>query len=666
MARRFASVVELIEASKIDHRVLAAHDDLDEEALWLFVTRQVGPCRVADALELAGPLHDFVADLGKRRRISLTELQHAPVERLVAGGLALERRRAALDRDRLIIQVSQVPAPKAPGGGRWPHRAALAKNEGKSPEEVEDLARSRIIDQLVHDLVAMKAPVVQALGAEAGNLARLRLVAAGRRAATLRRRLGEWRRLVAWTRPGGQLMSYPHLAEVVGYLEARAGEPCGRTVPRSAAQALHFMEEAGQRPREERVAGDEALEATVKELTVQLDKLGGERRQAQYLFIRIIVAFEDTVLDEARPAYVRYYAWLRLAKYWAAFRFDDVRWVNVDHVALEADGMGFHLERTKVSGPGKRAGTLYAYILKEAYYRHREWLQVGWRLRGEAFPGSPYLFPIPTKDLAGAKAIAGDYSDAAAASQALFSCLQVGADEDARPLLPPLGGLYWTEHSERNAMPTAAAALGLGEVAINRLGRWQTGKVTDVYIRSTVRIVAQAQKAIAARVRAGGSDFLGESAALERYAQYLRGKGHAEDAVRRVVQDLTHFDGHSDTEEVASDPEGAPGAETPVAGASEEEKDDELRDREPEAENQGGLTGYVVSIVGRKAYRRLHHLGRCPMLPGTDYHNYRLYGSEAPPPDAYDSVCARCWPSRAAAVPVSAASSASSSGEIED
>ena len=94
---------------------------------------------------------------------------------------------------------------------------------------------------------------------------------------------------------------------------------------------------------------------------------------------------------------------------------------------------------------------------------------------------------------------------------------------------------------------------------------------------------------------------------------------------------------------------------------------------EPEAgvneESDGGgedLTGYIVSIVGRRRYRRLHHLSMCGLIPGRDYREYVLYGPEAPPAEAYDAICARCWKSREvfdAEDPP--ASSVSSSGESE-
>ncbi len=78
----------------------------------------------------------------------------------------------------------------------------------------------------------------------------------------------------------------------------------------------------------------------------------------------------------------------------------------------------------------------------------------------------------------------------------------------------------------------------------------------------------------------------------------------------------------------------------------------EVAEQEPEADDDeeapgGNLTGYVVSIVGRKRFRRLHHLAKRGMLPGTDYEEFVWYGEVLADPTLYDSICPRCWRQRA-------------------
>jgi hypothetical protein len=269
------------------------------------------------------------------------------------------------------------------------------------------------------------------------------------------------------------------------------------------------------------------------------------------------------------------------------------------------------------------------------------------------------MVPLPTRDLEGAHHVAGDYGDAAAAaSQGLFARLrmpntsaqEIGTEEEAAEgrgplMMPPLAGTFWTEHSERNAMPTAAAALGLGDEVVRRLGRWQTGQATELYVRSTVSIAMDAQKRVAKRVRGGGRDFLGEEAVLCKLERYLREKGLAEGVIEETRRHLTHF-GEGDRLEEPGSEGTAPTEPYDEEGPEVAPRDDSTDADEGEAAE--GLTGYVVSIVGRKQYRRLHHLTKCGLIPGRDYREYVIYGSTLPPPDSYDSICTRCWRSRSA------------------
>ncbi len=80
------------------------------------------------------------------------------------------------------------------------------------------------------------------------------------------------------------------------------------------------------------------------------------------------------------------------------------------------------------------------------------------------------------------------------------------------------------------------------------------------------------------------------------------------------------------------------------------------------------LAGYVVSIVGRRRFRRLHHMARCGTLPGTDHKEFNFFGETLPPPTEYDGVCSRCWRHREvfeqeAGGAAEGLASASSSGE---
>ena len=120
------------------------------------------------------------------------------------------------------------------------------------------------------------------------------------------------------------------------------------------------------------------------------------------------------------------------------------------------------LERTKVTGPGKRVGTLAAQVCDGARYAEPGWLRAGLRLRDEHFSNIDYTQSVPTRDLAGGRNVASDYGDTVAASLLLQNHVP---DSEGHPLFPSLAGAYWAERSERNAVPTLAAAMCMQ-------GRW--------------------------------------------------------------------------------------------------------------------------------------------------------------------------------------------------
>ena len=100
------------------------------------------------------------------------------------------------------------------------------------------------------------------------------------------------------------------------------------------------------------------------------------------------------------------------------------------------------------------------------------------------------------------------------------------------------------------------------------------------------------------------------------------------------------------------------GAERPTL--EPEDLDEVGAESEPEND---ALTGYVVSVVGKRRFRRLHHLSKCGLIPGRDGYDYTVHGQDLPAAKCYDDVCARCWRTREAfdaEMP-----SASSSGESD-
>ena len=68
------------------------------------------------------------------------------------------------------------------------------------------------------------------------------------------------------------------------YLEVRAAEPCGKSIPVSILKTLVFMENAAEIPKEEQVGQSLAVKNALEELVLQLESQSvPERRQARCL-----------------------------------------------------------------------------------------------------------------------------------------------------------------------------------------------------------------------------------------------------------------------------------------------------------------------------------------------------------------------------------------------
>ncbi len=80
-----------------------------------------------EGAQLDRPLAEHVARLGKRRRVGLAYLQHAPVELHAARCEALTHRQAADQTRRHVDRATFVAKPPAP------HEGALAAPLGPGP-----------------------------------------------------------------------------------------------------------------------------------------------------------------------------------------------------------------------------------------------------------------------------------------------------------------------------------------------------------------------------------------------------------------------------------------------------------------------------------------------------------------------------------------------------
>ena len=230
------------------------------------------------------------------------------------------------------------------------------------------------------------------------------------------------------------------------------------------------------------------------------------------MLVRCIIALEQTVMSVFEARFVRAFAWYRLLRHWTAMRWDDTVGIVPSRLRLMARGLAGRLERTKVSGPGKKIVTLPIFVAFDAYVCEPEWLKTGFALWGSD-PFSyerDYLLPLPSPDLTGVTKRRAEYSDCVCFSRQLMGSL---VSEDGGLLLHPSAVAFWTEHSDRAGIDSWLAALGVTAADRSFLGRWGAKGGADLYARTAYRIVENLQLTAAVHARdlaSGGADHFGE------------------------------------------------------------------------------------------------------------------------------------------------------------
>jgi hypothetical protein len=418
---------------------------------------------------------------------------------------------------------------------KWPTKlTAKLAAAGADPslrENIEKDERARWTAAILQILVKAALPAMEheTAGECLGERFSKRRVAKGRRPATLRKHVRTIAKMVTWLESSFGISWPTSAVQFCEYLESRVAEPCARSVPISCLKSMLFMEVAGEQVKELRIAESLAVKNYLEEVSKELAACTRDKRKATQILVKIAMAFERTVMDEALPRYPRAYAWLRLLKLWSGMRWADTEGLPPHRIVLSERGLVARLERTKTTGAGKKIEVLHVFISAGAWLAESSWIRVGfdlWKAMAEEAGcfARDYLVCRPTADLNGVAPLMSRYVHASSSSQALFNML---GDFKVLPcgrtlatpgdyLLLAGAGLLWTEHSERATLATWALACEVSQDIRKQMERWQPS-VDEGYIRSVRGNVEAAQQKIAGRIRksCGLPDFLDESSVQE-------------------------------------------------------------------------------------------------------------------------------------------------------
>eukprot|EP00435_Cladocopium_sp_Y103_P069397 s861_g33.t1 len=481
-------------------------------------------------------------------------------------------------------------------------------------------------------------------------------------------------RLSCSKRDDGGRRSVPHPwpeepGEFAQYLECRADEPCGKSVPGSAFKTLMFMENAGEVPVEEQICRSPAIKNVLEEINAQLaERSGGFTRKAWHLPVSIIMALEAMVMKESAKDYVRGYAWFRLVKVWTGMRFSDTCGLLENTVELHGYGLIAVLAKTKTTGPGKKVLHLRIWVNVASWLQHRHWLEVGydlWKRMGKAagLADRDFGLPCPTRDLEGFSRRVANYSMASKCSQALFGDLVCEYEGAMVPLLSVGAGLLWSEHSERATIRSWADGLGISPDVKKQLGRW-TPTADEGYQRTCRANTLRAQEKMAVFIRShkGRRDVFDEDAVFAALTSKLDELGQPAGASEVQVEKLRYFGELPQPKKVRLTPHGPrfeSDDEISAGGGfridnrifhevpSLEDEDAELEGdgfEEPLAKAVPAHGTYVLSVVGRCRSKTLHRIGECHRIPGVHYSEFEVVGDNPPEASTFHQSCKICFP----------------------
>jgi len=593
-------------------------------------------------------------------------------------GVALKQARA--ERMRVNEEVRNADATWRPAvrPARFRIRAdaRLAAAAGPAArEEAEQAERRRWKEVLVGLIREAGGPVVEATRGSRDPDAALAAAAGGRRARTLAKRVGAWRRVRAWCM---DLYSVPFprtVLHLVEYLQARADEPCGLSALEGISAGFAFMEECCGHPKGQRLVDAPLFGSYLKELVAGYAGPGrGPVRQAPRYPLALVLALEREVVDVGVAACYRCHAWWHLLAMWASLRFDDHRGLAPGSVQLTARGLEAVLSRTKTTGPGKRVDSLPLVVGFSAYILQPTWLIVGWELWQSVAPFvRDYFLVKPAPSLDGMLPLELTYEQSSRLSRAVLAGLPREGDV-MKIMGEPVVGLF-TQHSARCWLASLAALVRVPEADLSFLGRWSPTTAKG-YVRTATEVVMRVQSTVARRIRldlaALVDPVVGEQAAYLEMRRELLRRNFSEAQIDGQLDELQAW-----TVQLAADVQAVPGE--PARFDDEELKDvpeadvgaDHVEDRElddaerppapptpplpqkeepeeqpplPVLDEHPGLpeSGYVVSL-SRSDWRRLHRLGGCTRHPGVHYLRYELLGEDRPRPEDYDDYCRQCW-----------------------
>ena len=519
----------------------------------------------------------------------------------------------------------------------------LRMAEGADPLEIEKTETRRWASTIAGYIVDSPMPakeIVEATGDPVTTWIRL---CGSRRARTLRQAARSWHKFYEWLQLAYGVTWPRSEGQIIDYLEERALEPCGHTVPSSLLQSLQLLESVGGQDKEKRLGGSPILFNVVKNLEKDLATGGPPRKTAPVFTVAMVMSAEFLVVSHQGDV-ARMMAYIMLLMVWGALRTDDVLWLDRSRTLLSDLGWRSVLVRSKSSGAGRKVRELPVFISRLTSLSGKDWLMEGydlWKMITEKLPGSLFLGK-PRPD---ASEFTTKYLDATSLATWLKWTLTqlpalrhrsgVWSPDWSEGLLDEEWAARWSGHSARHCLPSWGAAVGIPPEQRAFLGRWRSGVEVDnnAYVLTSRQIVHAAQETVV-KAFCTGEPMFSEMEIFEEMRKF------AVDRNLEVKGSLwRHVVWKKRGDKVAMFQQYPTLRLEPILGALGDEKEDPpylMPEDQPEKE-----APFWMSVSRKTGFRRLHRVGGCGVKPESVYKALEIHVVTAETADKKCQVCFR-------------------------
>ena len=355
--------------------------------------------------------------------------------------------------------------------------------------------------------------------------------------------------------------------------------------------------------------------------------------------------------------------------------------------ALEA-----RLTHSKTIGADRNLSHRLVLVSEHCYIRKQNWLSCGWQLlTKKADFQRDYLLPAPSGNLKGCQQRELRYDTAYALQKRVMDVLV----SDGQKLFAHGAGHFWSPHSGRNFLPSAAGALNVNKSDRDMLGGWMLqesdryNRVARVRIRA---VQAQVAKTFSDREK---HDPLLEGDTIEEFRLFLQKQGCSAEVQNEYIQKVSRR-AFAFLPRVQEVPEEEGVSEQMEPGNVQQLEEDEV-DKELEAARRADVRkrqqawnndrssklgneprearrllreslqpGFYIATSSKKKIKTLHLLGSCYMIPVIDYPSFSHAGERFPNRRTFHGVCKWCARDRSAQDPRDHSSDTVTSSSTED